>query len=484
MKPSSRPIRSSWSRWPRLEKNRLPGDQLEVVPPTLLVGQPHPLPGPQRSPVDARPGAAVRAQGQSCRLSAPPGRRGRRRRWPARRTPTRRPRRRRYSVGRLAADRQRSGPRRRCRPGSASPSSRVRATVETGDPGAPVLGGGEQRGLVDDADRGRRRLVTVTMLPASASWARRTASASGRSAGTERVRRARARPTRCGSLRRSRRRRHRRGGAGPQERPDHEGQHEVDDGRRGRRTAAPGAAATASSATAASAAAPAGDQGAAVHVAGDPPHQRLQHPAAVERQPRDEVEHADEQVGDRPVPRPPSRSRPSGTTSRAPPASPGRPPIEVSGPTTAMKNSWRGVRASPSIAVIAAEEVQRDRGDREPVVRWPSRVRRLVQQHREVEQDREGQADDVLPGTQAGLDLLHPRRDRDGEQAGDQEPGPGDEHVGARRCVPMRSVPGGAAGRSGGSAGAPGPGSVLATARGYRRRPGTAAGSVRARRLG
>ena len=55
MNPSSRPISSSCSRWPRLEKNRLPGHQLEVVAPALLVGQPHPLARPQRTAVHPRP---------------------------------------------------------------------------------------------------------------------------------------------------------------------------------------------------------------------------------------------------------------------------------------------------------------------------------------------------------------------------------------------------------------------------------------------
>ena len=44
-------------------------------------------------------------------------------------------------------------------------------------------------------------------------------------------------------------------------------------------------------------AAPAGDDGAAVRVAGDAPDDGLEHPAAVERQPGHQVEHADEQVG-------------------------------------------------------------------------------------------------------------------------------------------------------------------------------------------
>ena len=43
-------------------------------------------------------------------------------------------------------------------------------------------------------------------------------------------------------------------------------------------------------------------------------------------------------------------SRPSGVTNHSPRA-PTPTAIEVSGPTTAMSSSWRGVRASPSMAV-------------------------------------------------------------------------------------------------------------------------------------
>ena len=42
---------------------------------------------------------------------------------------------------------------------------------------------------------------------------------------------------------------------------------------------------------------------------------------------------------------------PPGTTNQSPPAATPT-AIEVSGPTTAIQNSWRGVRASPSMEVI------------------------------------------------------------------------------------------------------------------------------------
>ncbi len=117
---------------------------------------------------------------------------------------------------------------------------------------------------------------------------------------------------------------------------------------------------------------------------------------------------------------------------------------DVSGPTTAMANSWRGVCASALIAVMPAQEVQGDRLDREAVALGHERVGGLVEQDRTVEQDREGQPGDVLPRPQARLDLLDARRDEQGDQAGDEEPGGRDEHVtagdrahleGARRAV-------------------------------------------------
>ena len=133
---------------------------------------------------------------------------------------------------------------------------------------------------------------------------------------------------------------------------------------------------------------------------------------------------ADQQVGaDQALDHHPQQ--PVGRDEPEPPARPAPTASEVSGPTTAIKNSCRGVRASPSIAVIAAEEVQGDRGDREAVVAGHQRVRGLVQQHREVEQDREGQPGDVLPGTEAGLDRVDRaarRRSRSGRRRGTRTP--------------------------------------------------------------
>ena len=69
----------------------------------------------------------------------------------------------------------------------------------------------------------------------------------------------------------------------------------------------------------------------------------------------------------------------------------------------------------------AAEEVQPDRRDRQPGLRGQG-VAELVDQHGGVEQDREGEGDRVaqspMPGTSSG-----PRREQQGDQAGDQEPG-------------------------------------------------------------
>ena len=173
--------------------------------------------------------------------------------------------------------------------GSRSPSSRVRATVDTATHGRRSSGVAS-RAASFTTPTGTPPLVTVTMPPASAACARRTASPSGRSSGTVRVRRARSRATRPGRRRAQPGRRHR--------------------VRRARSTG------TARSRTPARSrgcvgcdvgelvhqqrpaqhrdggdpAAPARDERAAVGVAGDAPHAGLEHPPAVERQAGDQVE--------------------------------------------------------------------------------------------------------------------------------------------------------------------------------------------------
>ena len=99
-------------------------------------------------------------------------------------------------------------------------------------------------------------------------------------------------------------------------------------------------------------AAPGGDDGAAVHVAGGSPDRRLEHPAAVQRQPGHQVEQRRRAGWRRRAPRrrPAAARRASTNHSRR--ARRRRRASEVSGPTTAITNSCRGVRASPSIAVM------------------------------------------------------------------------------------------------------------------------------------
>ena len=158
----------------------------------------------------------------------------------------------------------------------------------------------------------------------------------------------------------------------------------------------------ASSASGRDATAPAGDDGAAVLVAGGAPDERLEHAPAVERQAGHEVEHADQQVGAGEAPRSPSRTSPSGIT-RPRRRTPAPTAIEVSGPTTAIQNSWRGRARLPVDLGHAAEEVQRDRVDAVAQALGDDRVGRLVEQHGEVEHDREHEAGDVLPEPQTGL---------------------------------------------------------------------------------
>ena len=167
-------------------------------------------------------------------------------------------------------------------------------------------------------------------------------------------------------------------------------------------------------------AAPAGHDGALVRAAGDLPDQRAQHPAAVERQPRHQVQDADDEVR-------PGQSLGGQVEQRA-----------VGGQDRQRDRGdadrERGQRADHRDAELAAggvrlavdlgdaaEEVQRDGPDRQAVVLGHQRVRGLVQQHREVEQHREREAGDVLPGAETGLDLLdgrgqHHRDDRRDEQ--------------------------------------------------------------------
>ena len=80
----------------------------------------------------------------------------------------------------------------------------------------------------------------------------------------------------------------------------------------------------------------------------------------------------------------------------------------------------------------AAQEVQRDRRDRVSVVERSQRVSCLVEQDREVEDDGEGCASEILPAAEPGLHAVHGRGNGDGDEGSDDEPGRGDEYVDPR----------------------------------------------------
>ena len=107
-------------------------------------------------------------------------------------------------------------------------------------------------------------------------------------------------------------------------------------------------------------AAPGGDDGAAVHAAGQLPDRGLEHPAAVQRQPGHQVERADQQVPEgQPLDRPSAAGRRGPrTTARG---RPGPPPARSAGRPRRSRTPAAGFLASASIARDAAEEVQGDR---------------------------------------------------------------------------------------------------------------------------
>ena len=182
VKPSSRPIRSSCSMPPRLVKKRLPGSRHDVVPPALLVGQPHPLArraadrGARRTrPRRGRPGrrAARRIGRDPSRVGQAVGRRvgGVRHAAAPRRTLPERP----VDVGGRPARRRCCRPPRPAR--TRAPGVRLMARTQVlaarsrraaaarleraghrrdRHPGPALVRGREQRGLVDEPDRAGR----------------------------------------------------------------------------------------------------------------------------------------------------------------------------------------------------------------------------------------------------------------------------------------------------------------------------------------
>ena len=79
-----------------------------------------------------------------------------------------------------------------------------------------------------------------------------------------------------------------------------------------------------------------------------------------------------------------------------------------------------------------AEEVDADRVHGQSVVARGDRVGRLVQEDREVEQDRERQPGDVREHAQPGRLRLDPRRHQEGDQRRDHQPGRAHQDVDAR----------------------------------------------------
>jgi hypothetical protein len=183
-----------------------------------------------------------------------------------------------------------------------------------------------------------------------------------------------------------------------------------------------------------------------VHVAGQAPHDRLEDPAAVERQARDQVERPTMRLATARAPTAIRSGRPAARAhSKARPAPTA---IEVSGPTTDDHELLHA--GCPRLAIDrghAAEEVQRDRGDRVAVVRAIRRGRPRGASTESVEDHRERQAGDVLPGTEAGLGLLDAGAHDHRDQAGDQEPGARDEYVDCPRSAD-RKCPGGRGARA------------------------------------
>ena len=156
-------------------------------------------------------------------------------------------------------------------------------------------------------------------------------------------------------------------------------------------------------------------------VVGQAPHAGLEHPATVEREAGDQVEHADDEVGaaraaDRHADQPAGGDE--GQQVRGADAD----TMEVSGPTTAIMNSSRGRLASPSIAVMPPRKWSVMERDGVAVVLGHQRVGSLVQEDREIEDDCEGEPADVLQRAESRLCFLDGGRDDDRDQGSDHEP--------------------------------------------------------------
>ena len=164
------------------------------------------------------------------------------------------------------------------------------------DPGAAFLGGGEQGGLVDEtqgptvAGHGDDA-AGLRLLGAAYGLSQRQVVGDGERAARELAGdQARQPPSQPGG-------RHGRGGPGPQEHRDHEGQDEVEQLGLGCRGAGSWSIGQQSTATAVSRPPQPATMVPRWTLPVSAPHGGLEDPAAVERQPGHEVEQADQEVG-------------------------------------------------------------------------------------------------------------------------------------------------------------------------------------------
>ena len=184
-----------------------------------------------------------------------------------------------------------------------------------------------------------------------------------------------------------------------------------------------------------------GEAGGAVAVAGQPPGDRARDPAAVEREGGDQVEDQHEDVDARPARRSSRagpRSSASGSTriaaensSRAGDGEPDRRSRRArssgspAGPAAAILNSVPASR-SPAHARDAAEQPQRDLGDRDPVAErdhaWPSSCSRIEpkkSEGAEATASRYGLESDCSRAEHVAVEAREP----DDDQEEDEEPG-------------------------------------------------------------
>ena len=155
---------------------------------------------------------------------------------------------------------------------------------------------------------------------------------------------------------------------------------------------------------------PARDDRARVAAAGGPPDRRGHDPATVQREPREQVEHAHDQVAQHQGPRPAGGRRCPGRAAHRPRTPAPASSSETSGPATAIPASRPGVSGRPLDLGHAAQQVQADPPDRQPGPQRDDRVAELVHQHGDVEQHREGQRHGVPPQARARAPRARRRR--------------------------------------------------------------------------